>query len=39
MKTNEIKLHMFLIVVLGIGVKTQLCTPAFFLVEGAHDSY
>jgi len=33
------KLHVFLIVALGIEVSAQLCTPAFFLVEGAHDSY
>lgn len=39
MKKNEIKLHVFLIVALGIEVSAQLCTPAFFLVEGALDSY
>ena len=39
MKLNEIKLHMFLIVALRIEVSAQICTPAFFLVEGALDSY
>jgi hypothetical protein len=39
MKINEIKLHMFPIMALGIEVSTQLCTPSFFLVEEALDSY
>jgi len=39
MKINEIKLNMFLIVALGIEVSAQLCTPDFFLVEGALVSF